>query len=131
MAAETDSSLEHLYPIDAPIREKIETVATEIYGATAVNYGDDAATDIDRLTELGYDDVPVCISKTFHSLSDDPSQKGAPSDWTLDVQEVSPAAGAGFLVVLTDDVLTLPGLPDEPAAAGMDIDDDGTISGLF
>lgn len=130
-AAETDSSLEHLYPIDAPIREKIETVATEIYGATAVNYGDDAATDIDRLTELGYDDVPVCISKTFHSLSDDPSQKGAPSDWTLDVQEVSPAAGAGFLVVLTDDVLTLPGLPDEPAAAGMDIDDDGTISGLF
>ena len=130
-AAETDSSLEYLYPVDAPIREKIETVATEIYGATSINYSDDATADIDRLTELGYDDVPVCISKTFHSLSDDPSQKGAPSSWTLDVQEVSPAAGAGFLVVLTDDVLTLPGLPDEPAAAGMDIDNDGTISGLF
>jgi len=130
-AAEADSTFEYLYPDDAPIKEKIETVATEIYGAEGVEYHGDAEDDIERLTNLGFDDVPVCMSKTFHSLSDDPSLKGAPEGWTLEVKEVYPSAGAGFLVVLTGDVLTLPGLPAEPAAAGMDIDSDGTISGLF
>jgi formate--tetrahydrofolate ligase len=130
-AAEADSTFEYLYPDDAPIKEKIETVATEIYGAEGVEYHGDAEDDIERLTNFGFDDVPVCMSKTFHSLSDDPSLKGAPEGWTLEVKEVYPSAGAGFLVVLTGDVLTLPGLPAEPAAAGMDIDSDGTISGLF
>jgi formate--tetrahydrofolate ligase len=130
-AAESESSFQYLYEDDDSIREKIETVATEIYGADGVEYHGDAESDIERLTDLGFDDVPVCMSKTFHSLSDDPSLKGAPEDWTLEVKEVYPSAGAGFLVVLTGDVLTLPGLPEEPAAAGMDIDPDGTISGLF
>jgi formate--tetrahydrofolate ligase len=130
-AAESDSSFEHLYDLDASVKEKIETIATEIYGAEDVTYHGDAEDDIERLTNLGFDDVPVCMSKTFHSLSDDPSLKGAPEDWTLEVKEVYPSAGAGFLVALTGDVLTLPGLPDDPAAANMDIDDDGTISGLF
>ncbi|WP_380676909.1 formate--tetrahydrofolate ligase [Salinigranum sp. GCM10025319] len=130
-AAESDSAFEHLYDLDASIKEKIETIATEIYGADGVNYHGDAEDDIERLTNLEFDDVPVCMSKTFHSLSDDPSLKGAPEDWTLEVKEVYPSAGAGFLVALTGDVLTLPGLPADPAAANMDIDDDGTISGLF
>jgi len=130
-AAEADSTFEYLYPDDAPIKEKIETVATEIYGAERVEYYGDAERDIERLTDLGFDDVPICMSKTFHSLSDDPSLKGAPEGWTLEVKEVYPSAGAGFLVVLTGDVLTLPGLPETPAAAEMDIDSDGTISGLF
>jgi formate--tetrahydrofolate ligase len=130
-AAEADSSFEYLYADDAPIKEKIETIATEIYGAEDVTYHGDAEDDIERLAGLGFDEIPVCMSKTFHSLSDDPSQKGAPTDWTLEVKQVYPSAGAGFLVVLTGDVLTLPGLPADPAAANMDIDADGTISGLF
>jgi len=130
-AAEEDSTFEHLYDLDIPIKEKIETIATEIYGAESVEYQGGAEDDIERMAELGFDDMPIIMSKTFHSLSDDPSLKGAPEGWTLEVTEVYPSAGAGFLVVLTGDVLTLPGLPADPAAANMDIDPDGTISGLF
>ncbi len=130
-AAEEDSDFEHLYDLDIPITEKIETVATEIYGADGVNYTGDAKDDIERLTDLGFDEMPIIMSKTFHSLSDDPSLKGVPEGWELDVTEVYPSAGAGFLVVLTGDVLTMPGLPKTPASANMDIDEDGTISGLF
>ncbi|MFB6252070.1 MAG: formate--tetrahydrofolate ligase [Halobellus sp.] len=122
---------QHLYADDAPIKEKIQTVATEIYGAEDVNFTSDAEDDIERLEDLGFDDVPVCLSKTFHSLSDDPSKKGAPDGWELEVRELYPSAGAGFIVALTGDVLDMPGLPAEPAAAGMDIDADGNISGLF
>ncbi len=130
-AAESDSSFEPLYDLEAPIEEKIETVATEIYGADGVEFHSDARADIERLTDLGFDDVPICISKTFHSLSDDASKKGVPEDWTLEINEIYPSAGAGFLVVLTADVLTLPGLPSEPAAANMELHSDGSISGLF
>jgi formate--tetrahydrofolate ligase len=130
-AAETESSFEPLYDLDVSIEEKIETVATEIYGADGVEYHSDAESDIERLTEHGFDDVPICISKTFHSLSDDASRKGVPEDWTLEVNEIYPSAGAGFLVVLTADVLTLPGLPEEPAAANMELHPDGSIDGLF
>jgi formate--tetrahydrofolate ligase len=83
------------------------------------------------MERLGFEEYPVCLSKTFHSLSDDASEKGAPEDWTLEVREIYPSAGAGFLVALTGDVLTMPGLPADPAAADMDIDEDGNISGLF
>ncbi len=130
-ASEEPSEFAPLYDVEESIEEKIETVATEVYGADGVNYSDGAREDIARLESLGLDDVPICLSKTFHSLSDDASLKGVPEGWTLDVREIYPSAGAGFLVALTGDVLTLPGLPDEPAAAGMDIDPDGTISGLF
>jgi len=130
-AAESPSEFAPLYDLDASIKAKIETIATEIYGADGVKYHGDATDDIERMEKLGFDDVPVCMSKTFHSLSDDPSLKGAPEDWTLEVKEVYPSAGAGFLVALTGDVLTLPGLPEEPAAANMDVDDDGTVHGLF
>ncbi|MBB6646657.1 formate--tetrahydrofolate ligase [Halobellus ruber] len=126
-----EDDFDHLYPDEASIKEKIETVATEVYGAESVNYVGSAEDDIARMEELGFGDMPVCLSKTFHSLSDDASKKGAPSGWELDVRELYPSAGAGFLVVLTGDVLDMPGLPAEPAAAGMDIDEDGNISGLF
>ena len=130
-AAEEESDFQPLYDLDAPIKEKIETVATEIYGADGVNFSSSAEDDIEQMAELGFEDVPICMSKTFHSLSDDASKKGVPEDWTLDINEIYPSAGAGFLVVLTADVLTLPGLPPEPAAANMELDDDGSISGLF
>ena len=126
-----EDEFDHLYTDEASIKEKIETVATEIYGADSVNYVGSAEDDIERMEELGFDDFPVCLSKTFHSFSDDATKKGAPSGWELDVREIYPAAGAGFLVALTGDVLTLPGLPARPAAADMDIDADGNISGLF
>ncbi|PSQ17073.1 formate--tetrahydrofolate ligase [Halobacteriales archaeon QS_8_69_26] len=126
-----ESELEYLYDLDDPIRDKIEAIATEVYGAERVIYTGEASDDIDRLTDYGMDDMPVVMSKTFHSLSDNAALKGAPTGWELEITEVYPSAGAGFLVVLTGDVLTLPGLPERPAAADMDIDEDGTISGLF
>ncbi|MFC5972138.1 formate--tetrahydrofolate ligase [Halomarina salina] len=120
-----------LYEDEDSIKEKIHTVATEVYGADGVKYTGGADRDIERMEDLGFGDFPVCLSKTFHSLSDDASKKGAPTGWELEIREVYPSAGAGFLVALTGDVLTLPGLPSDPAAAGMDIDADGNISGLF
>ncbi|MFC6725407.1 formate--tetrahydrofolate ligase, partial [Halobium palmae] len=121
----------HLYDEEAPIEEKIETVATEIYGADGVTFTGGALDDIERMEELGFGDVPVCMSKTFHSLSDDAAKKGAPEGWELEISEVYPSAGAGFIVALTADALTMPGLPSDPAAADMDIDEDGNITGLF
>jgi len=126
-----EDDFEYLYDETAPIPEKIETVATEIYGADGVKFTGSALDDIERMEDLGFGDVPVCMSKTFHSLSDDASRKGVPSGWELEISEVYPSAGAGFLVALTADALTMPGLPARPAAADMDIDGDGNISGLF
>jgi len=126
-----EDDFEYLYDETAPIREKIETVATEIYGADGVKFTGGALDDIDRMEDLGFGDVPVCMSKTFHSFSDDASKKGAPEGWELEISEVYPSAGAGFIVALTADALTMPGLPARPAAADMDIDEDGDITGLF
>lgn len=125
------TDFQHLYDTEDSIKEKIETVATEIYGAEDVNYSSGAEDDIERMEELELDDIPIVMSKTFHSFSDDPSKKGAPEGWELDIREVYPSAGAGFLVVLTGDVMVMPGLPARPAAADMDIDSEGNISGLF
>jgi formate--tetrahydrofolate ligase len=120
-----------LYEDEDSITDKIETVATEIYGAGGVKFTGSALDDIDRMEELGFGDYPVILSKTFHSLSDDATKKGAPTGWELEISEVYPSAGAGFLVALTADALTMPGLPRRPAAADMDIDEDGNITGLF
>ncbi|WP_066416142.1 formate--tetrahydrofolate ligase [Halorubrum aethiopicum] len=120
-----------LYDVNEPVREKIETVAREVYGADGVEYVDGADDDVDRLEEWGYGDLPVCLSKTPYSFADDPSLTGVPEGWTLTVREVTPSAGAGFLVAKTADVMTMPGLPAEPAAEGIDVDADGDISGLF
>jgi formate--tetrahydrofolate ligase len=126
-----EEEFEFLYDLDVPITEKIETVATEIYGADGVKFTGGAMDDIERMEKLGFGDVPVCMSKTFHSFSDDASKKGAPTGWELEISEVYPSAGAGFIVALTADALTMPGLPARPAAADMDIDADGNITGLF
>ena len=120
-----------IYDPEMPIREKIEILAREIYGANGVVYTPSADKEIARLTKLGFDKMPVCVAKTQHSLTDDPDIKGAPTDWTLTVRDVRVSAGAGFLVILTGDIMTMPGLPKRPAAEGVDIDEDGTIVGLF
>jgi formate--tetrahydrofolate ligase len=126
-----EDDFEYLYDDDESIKSKIETVATDIYGADGVKFTGSALDDIERMSDLGFGDMPVCMSKTFHSFSDDASRKGAPSGWELEISEVYPSAGAGFVVALTADALTMPGLPARPAAADMDIDEDGNISGLF
>ncbi|WP_435073592.1 formate--tetrahydrofolate ligase [Halorubrum sp. HHNYT27] len=120
-----------LYDLDASIREKIETVAREVYGADGVAYVDGAESDLERVEEWGYGDLPVCVSKTPYSFSDDASLTGVPEGWTLTVREVSPSAGAGFVVVKTADVMTMPGLPAKPAAERIDVNDDGNVTGLF
>ncbi|WP_418285087.1 formate--tetrahydrofolate ligase [Halorubrum sp. DTA46] len=120
-----------LYDLDASLREKIETVAREVYGADGVEYVDGASDDLDRIEEWGHGDLPICVSKTPYSFADDPSLTGVPEGWTLTVREASPSAGAGFVVVKTADVMTMPGLPARPAAEGIDVDADGDVSGLF
>jgi formate--tetrahydrofolate ligase len=120
-----------LYPLEMPIREKVETIAREVYGAEGVEYTRPADRDVEELEKIGLGRLPVCIAKTQYSLSDDPSRLGRPKGFHITVSEVRPSAGAGFLVVLTGDIMTMPGLPKKPAAAGMRVDPDGTIHGLF
>ena len=120
-----------LYDVDASLREKIETVARDVYGADRVEYVDGADDDIERIEEWGYGDLPVCLSKTPYSFADDPSLTGVPEGWTLTVREVTPSAGAGFVVAKTADVMTMPGLPAEPAAEDIDVGADGDVTGLF
>ena len=120
-----------IYDTALPIKEKIALIAREIYGADDVTYTAKADKEIGRLTELGFGALPVCMAKTQYSLSDDPSRLGRPSGFSMTVREVRVSAGAGFVVALTGTVMTMPGLPKEPAANRMDIKPDGTIVGLF
>jgi formate--tetrahydrofolate ligase len=120
-----------LYPLELGLKEKIETVAREIYGAEGVNFSPKADKDIQRLESIGLKEVPVCIAKTQYSFSDDPSKRGRPSGFRITVREVTPSAGAGFVVVHTGDIMTMPGLPKKPAAENMVVHEDGTIEGLF
>ena len=128
---EKESHFEPLYPSELPLTEKIETVAKEIYGAKGVNYTAAAKKQLAKLTELGFGDLPVCMAKTQYSLSDDPVLLGRPKDFDITVREAYVSAGAGFVVVLTGAVMTMPGLPKQPAAFGIDVDESGKITGLF
>ena len=128
---EKESHFEPLYPSELPLTEKVETVAKEIYGAKGVNYTAAAKKQLAKLTELGFGDLPVCMAKTQYSLSDDPSLLGRPKDFDITVREAYVSAGAGFVVVLTGAVMTMPGLPKQPAAFGIDVDESGKITGLF
>ena len=119
------------YDLGLGIAEKIETVARRIYGGDGIAVLPAAQKQIDRLTELGFDKLPVCIAKTQYSFSDDPAKLGAPEGFTVTVKNVKVSAGAGFIVALTGDILTMPGLPRVPAAEKIDVSDDGVISGLF
>ena len=120
-----------LYDWKQPIKAKLETLAKEIYGADGVTFAPQAERSIRDLTRLGYGELPVCVAKTQHSISDDPKLKGAPKGWTLTITDVRPSLGAGFLVCLAGDIMTMPGLPSKPAAENVDIDMDGNITGLF
>ena len=128
---EKESHFAPLYPSELPLTEKIETVAKEIYGAKGVNYTAAAKKQLAKLTELGFGDLPVCMAKTQYSLSDAPALLGRPKDFDITVREAYVSAGAGFVVVLTGAVMTMPGLPKQPAAFGIDVDESGKITGLF
>ena len=119
------------YDLDCTIEEKIEAVVKKIYGGKGIKILPAAQKQIDRLTALGFNKCPVCIAKTQYSFSDDPSLTGAPEDFTVTVRNVKISAGAGFVVVLTGDIMTMPGLPKHPAAERIDVDENGKISGLF
>lgn len=125
-----ESNFKPIYSLDMSIKEKIEKIAKEIYGADGVNYEANAEKQIENLTELGFDKLPVCIAKTQYSFSDDPNALGAPSGFKINVRDVKVSAGAGFIVILTGQIMTMPGLPRVPHAEGMDICPDGTIVGL-
>jgi len=119
------------YELDTTIEKKIEAIVTRVYGGSAVNFAPAAKKEIAKLTELGFDKLPVCMAKTQYSFSDDMTKLGAPTDFTVTVRQVKVSAGAGFIVALTGDIMTMPGLPKIPAAEKIDVDDNGKISGLF
>ena len=126
-----ESHFKLLYEDNASLKEKISTVAKEIYGANGVNYVGSAEKQIERLEKLGFGNLPVCMAKNQYSLSDDPSKLGRPTDFEISVRDVYVSAGAGFVVVLTGTVMTMPGLPKNPVAFGIDVNEDGVITGLF
>ena len=119
------------YDLDCSIEEKIEAVVKKVYGGDGVVLTPNAKKQVDMLTKLGYDKMPICVAKTQYSFSDDPTKLGAPEGFTVTVKNVKVSAGAGFIVVLTGDIMTMPGLPKVPAAERIDVDDDGVITGLF
>ena len=126
-----ESNFAPLYNNDLTIEEKIEKVATEIYGAKDVSYSKAAQRELNRLKKLGFDNMPVCMAKTQYSLSDDATLLGRPTDFTLNIREMYVSAGAGFVVAITGQIMTMPGLPKKPAALSIDVTDDGVITGLF
>lgn len=126
-----ESNFHVLYPDDMPLKEKINTIAKEIYGADGIVFDPAASKMIDKLTDLGFGNLPVCMAKTQYSLSDDQTKLGRPEGFTITVRDVFVNAGAGFVVALTGAIMTMPGLPKKPAAFGIDVDDDGKITGLF
>ena len=126
-----DRPIQYTYPLEMPLKDKINAIATKIYRADGVNYSAAASKTLAELTELGYGDLPVCIAKTQYSFSDNAKLTGAPTGFTMEVREVRLAAGAGFVVVICGSIMTMPGLPKKPAAVGIDVDADGKITGLF
>ena len=126
-----ESNFHVLYPDEMPLKEKINTIAKEIYGADGVNFDPAASKMLDKLTDLGFGNLPVCMAKTQYSLSDDQTKLGRPEGFNINVRDVFVNAGAGFVIALTGAIMTMPGLPKKPAAFGIDVDDDGKITGLF
>jgi formate--tetrahydrofolate ligase len=109
----------------------VKTIATEIYGAAGVSYAPAAAKALAHIEEMGFGNLPVCMAKTQYSLSDDQTKLGRPEGFTINVREAYVSAGAGFVVIVTGAIMTMPGLPKKPAADGIDVNDEGKITGLF
>ncbi|MBP2072057.1 MULTISPECIES: formate--tetrahydrofolate ligase [Thermoanaerobacterium] len=130
-ACEKEFDFKPLYELDMPIKDKIKTIAKEIYGADDVEFTKEAIKDLKNIEKMGLSHLPVCIAKTQYSLSDDPKLLGRPKGFNITVKRLNISAGAGFIVVMTGDILTMPGLPKSPAAEKMDIDEEGKITGLF
>jgi len=130
-AADEPSAFRFLYATDAPLREKLETIATRIYGADGIDVQPAAARSLDLFEASGLGNLPICIAKTHLSISSDPKLKGAPTGWRLPVREVRAAAGAGFIYAICGDMRTMPGLSLHPAAEHIDIDEDGEVIGLY
>ena len=119
-----------VYALDDTLEEKIRKVATQVYGAGGVTLSDEARAKLDLYAEWGFGRLPVCIAKTQYSLTDDPKRMGAPTGWTLHVNDVSLSAGAGFVVAVAGNMMLMPGLPREPRALAIDVEADGTIVGV-
>ena len=130
-AAEEPSRFRFLYPLEDPLRQKIETIATEVYGADGIDVSPAASRQIDRFESVGLGALPLCIAKTHLSISSDPTLKGAPRGWRLPVREVRASAGAGFIYAICGDMRTMPGLSAHPAAEDIDIDEHGEVVGLY
>ena len=128
---EEENNFEFAYGLDGTIEEKIEAIVKRIYGGNGISVDKKAKKQIDKITEMGYSDLPICMAKTQYSFSDDMTKLGAPKDFTVNIKNVKINAGAGFIVVLTGDIMTMPGLPKSPAAERIDVDENGVISGLF
>jgi formate--tetrahydrofolate ligase len=128
---EQPSNLEFAYDLDLPVKEKIKAIAQKIYRADSVTIFPSAQKQIDQFEKMRFDKIPVCMAKTQYSFSDNPSLHGAPKGWTLNVRDIKLSAGAGFIVALTGDIMTMPGLPPIPSAEKIDIDSTGKISGIF
>jgi len=126
-ACEKPNDFKFLYPVDIPIKDKIEAIATKIYGADGVDYAPEAEKKVRLYTRLGYDNLPICMAKTHLSLSHDPSLKGAPKGWRLPIRDIRASVGAGFLYPLCGDMRTMPGLPRRPVFMDIDLNEDGTI----
>ncbi|GAG73126.1 unnamed protein product, partial [marine sediment metagenome] len=130
-AAEKPNNFKFLYPLDISIKEKIETIATKIYGAAGVDYAPLANRKIDLYTKQGFDKLPLCMAKTHLSLSHDPKLLGRPTGYILPIRDINASVGSGFLYPLCGEMRTMPGLPSVPAGTKVDIDEDGNTVGLF
>ena len=126
-----ESHFQPIYADELPLADKIRCVAQNVYGAKDVVFSKEAAASLKDFTAMGFGNLPVCMAKTQYSFSDDATLLGRPSGFTMTVRGVRISAGAGFVVALTGDIMTMPGLPKVPAAEKIDVDDDGRISGLF
>ena len=129
--AEAPSKMTFTYDLDMPIQDKIDAVAKRVYGADGVVYSAKAKKKMKQFEELGFGKLPICVAKTQYSLTDDPKKLGRPQGFKINVENITASIGAGFLVVYTGDIMTMPGLPKVPSAENIDVDENGVITGLF
>jgi methylenetetrahydrofolate dehydrogenase (NADP+)/methenyltetrahydrofolate cyclohydrolase/formyltetrahydrofolate synthetase/formate--tetrahydrofolate ligase len=130
-ACDQPSNFQFLYPLEATIKQKIEAIATKVYGASGVDYTPEANAQIAAYEKAGFGNLPICMAKTHLSLSHDPTLKGVPTGYTLPIREVRASVGAGFIYPLCGEMRTMPGLPSKPVFFKVDIDEDGKVLGLF